>query len=90
MRKIDTASNSVVATLAVGANVRHLAVTGDGAKVYASRFVTPPLPMKPGAPLRIDDKYERGEVRSLLLFYNPVAGWRRVACRASRTRLRWR
>jgi hypothetical protein len=45
--------------------------------------------MKPGAPQRIDDKYERLEVRSLLMFYNPVAGWRRVGCRASRTRLDW-
>jgi hypothetical protein len=51
--------------------------------------VTPPLAMKPGRPQRIDDKYERHEVRSLLLFYNPVAGWRRIGCRASRTRLDW-
>ena len=51
--------------------------------------VTPPLPMKPGAPRRIDDKYERHEVRSLLLFYNPIAGWRRVGCRESRTRFDW-
>jgi hypothetical protein len=51
--------------------------------------VTPPLPMKAGAPRRIDDKYERVEVRSLLMFYNPVAGWRRVGCRTSRTRLDW-
>lgn len=51
--------------------------------------VTPPLPMKPGAPRRIDDKYERLEVRSLLMFYNPIAGWRRVGCRASRTRFDW-
>jgi hypothetical protein len=51
--------------------------------------VTPPLPMKPGSPRRIDDKYERLEVRSLLMFYNPIAGWRRVGCRESRTRLDW-
>jgi hypothetical protein len=51
--------------------------------------VTPPLPMKPGAPRRMDDKYERLEVRSLLMFYNPIAGWRRVGCRESRTRLDW-
>lgn len=51
--------------------------------------VTPPLPMKPGAPLRIDDKYERGEVRSLFMFYNPITGWRRVGCRESRTRFDW-
>lgn len=51
--------------------------------------LTPPLPMKPGTPRRVDDKYEREEVRSLLMFYNPLAGWRRVGCRASRTRLDW-
>lgn len=51
--------------------------------------VTPPLPMKPGSPRRVDDKYERVEVRSLLMFYNPLAGWRRVGCRVSRTRLDW-
>lgn len=48
-----------------------------------------PLPMQPGSPRRVDDKYERGGVRSLLLFYNPIAGWRRVGCRESRTRTDW-
>ncbi|RPH44408.1 MAG: hypothetical protein EHM87_10465, partial [Burkholderiales bacterium] len=28
----------------VGANARHLAVTGDGQTVFATRFITPPLP----------------------------------------------
>lgn len=51
--------------------------------------VRPPLPMKPGAPKRVDDKYERQEVRSLLMFYDPLAGWRRVGCRESRTRTDW-
>lgn len=61
----------------------------DEASRQVLEDVTPPLPMKPGAPRRIDDKYERVEVRSLLMFYNPVAGWRRVGCRTSRTRLDW-
>jgi hypothetical protein len=61
----------------------------DEASRQVLEDVTPPLPMKPGAPKRIDDKYERHEVRSLLLFYNPIAGWRRVGCRESRTRLDW-
>ena len=51
--------------------------------------VTPPLPMKPGAAKRIDDKYDRQEVRALLMFYNPLTGWRRVGCRESRTRTDW-
>jgi hypothetical protein len=61
----------------------------DEASRQVLEDLTPPLPMRPGTLLRIDDKYERHEVRSLLLFYNPVAGWRRVGCRASRTRLDW-
>lgn len=48
-----------------------------------------PLPMKPGTPKRIDDKYERHGVRALLMFYNPIDGWRRVGCRESRTRDDW-
>ena len=48
-----------------------------------------PLPMKPGTPKRVDDKYERHGVRALLMFYNPIDGWRRVGCRESRTRTDW-
>ena len=48
-----------------------------------------PLPMKPGTPKRVDDKYERHGVRALLMFYNPIDGWRRVGCRESRTRQDW-
>ena len=32
------------AALTVGPNPRHLSVSGDGASVYVSRFITPPLP----------------------------------------------
>jgi hypothetical protein len=51
--------------------------------------LTPPLQMKPGAAKRVDDKYERHEVRSLFMFYDPICGWRRVGCRESRTRTDW-
>lgn len=61
----------------------------DEASRQVLEDVTPPLPMKPGSPRRVDDKYLRHEVRSLLIFYNPVAGWRRVGCRESRTRFDW-
>jgi len=48
-----------------------------------------PLPMQPGTPRRVDDKYQRHGVRSLFMFCNPIAGWRRVGCRESRTRTDW-
>ncbi len=38
------AAGTVRATLAVGPNPRHLAITGDGARLLVSRFVTPPQP----------------------------------------------
>ncbi len=41
--KINPANNSVVATLGLGNNPRHVAVAADGATAYVSRFVTPPL-----------------------------------------------
>ena len=52
----------------------------------------PPRPkrgQKPGTWKRVDDKYVREGVRSLLLFYNPLEGWRRIGCRTSRTRADW-
>jgi hypothetical protein len=61
----------------------------DEASRQVLEDVTPPLPVQPGKPRRVDDKYDRGEVRSLLMFYDPIRGWRRVGCRASRTRLDW-
>jgi hypothetical protein len=67
----------------------HPLICMDEASRQVLEDLTPPLPIKPGAPRRIDDKYERHEVRSLLMFYNPIAGWRRVGCRESRTRRDW-
>lgn len=48
-----------------------------------------PLPMQPGRLKRQDDKYVRHGVRALMMFYNPIDGWRRVGCRESRTRTDW-
>ncbi|MEK8033611.1 PA14 domain-containing protein [Ideonella sp. DXS29W] len=42
--RFDTASRTQTASLAVGQHARHVAVSADGARVYVSRFVTPPLP----------------------------------------------
>jgi hypothetical protein len=48
-----------------------------------------PLPIQPGKPKRVDDKYERGGTCSLFMLYDPIAGWRRVGCRDSRTACDW-
>ena len=42
--KIDGSTYVTLASLDVGPHPRHLSVTGDGNRVYVSRFVTPPLP----------------------------------------------
>ena len=48
-----------------------------------------PLPLKPGRPKRVDDKYDRHGTGSLFLFYDPIGGRRRVGCRESRTACDW-
>ncbi len=42
--KLDPVSGALLATTEVGPNVRHLSISGDGSRVYLSRFVTPRLP----------------------------------------------
>ncbi|MFK7916393.1 MAG: putative Ig domain-containing protein, partial [Pseudomonadales bacterium] len=37
-------NGATTASIAVGPNVRALALSGDGATLYATRFITPPLP----------------------------------------------
>jgi hypothetical protein len=48
-----------------------------------------PLPIRPGHAKKVDDKYDRHGTCSLFMFYNPIAGWRRVGCRESRTAIDW-
>ena len=42
--KINPANGAVLASIAVGANPRHVSVAADGQTIYVSRFITPPLP----------------------------------------------
>jgi hypothetical protein len=67
----------------------HPLICMDEASRQVLADVTAPLPIKPGAAKRVDDKYERHGVRALFLFYNPLDGWRRVSGRDSRTRHDW-
>jgi hypothetical protein len=70
-------------------DAKHPLICMDEASRQMLSDKTEPLSMKPGTLKRIDDKYERHGVRSLLMFYDPIDGWRRVGCRESRTRLDW-
>jgi hypothetical protein len=68
---------------------KHPMICMDEASRQLLDDVVDPLPMRPGAPKRVDDKYERRGVRSIFIFYNPIAGWRRVTGRDGRTRIEW-
>ena len=47
--------------------------------------ITPPIPAKPGRPLRQDYEYLRAGTRNLFLTCEPRAGWRHVAVTERRT-----
>jgi DDE superfamily endonuclease len=47
------------------------------------------LPLEPGKPVREDYHYERRGTQAVFMFFNPLAGKRRVSCRDSRTRVDW-
>ncbi len=48
-----------------------------------------PLPLEPGHPLRYDYEYERAGTTNNFLFIAPLAGWRKVNVRDTKTRLDW-
>lgn len=67
----------------------HPLICMDEASRQLLSDVFDPLPLKPGRPRRVDDKYDRHGTCSLFMFYNPVDGWRRVGCCDSRTACDW-
>jgi hypothetical protein len=48
-----------------------------------------PTPVEPNRPARESDRYERNGVQAIFMFFDPIAGMRRVSCRESRTRIDW-
>ncbi len=42
--KLDAATGAQTGSLNLGQHIRHLSVSGDGTRVYVSRFITPPVP----------------------------------------------
>ena len=61
----------------------------DEASKQLLRDEKPSLPLEPGKPVREDYHYERRGTQAIFMFFNPVAGSRRVSCRDSRTRVDW-
>ena len=51
--------------------------------------VEEPTDVEPGRPAREGHRYERNGVQSIFMFFDPIAGRRRVSCRESRTRIDW-
>lgn len=51
--------------------------------------VIDPLPACPGQPQRYDTLYKRNGVARLFMFFEPLAGWRRVNVSESKTRVDW-
>ncbi len=70
-------------------NEQYPLICMDEAAKQITSDVNPALPMTPGQPRREDHHYHRKGVRALFLFFNPLAGWRRVSTRESRTRVDW-
>lgn len=48
-----------------------------------------PLPPKPGQPERFDYEYRRNGTRHLFVFFQPLAGWRRVLITEHRTKVEY-
>lgn len=61
----------------------------DEASKQLLRDEQAPLPLEPGQPVREDYHYERRGTQAIFMFFNPIAGERRVSCRDSRTRVDW-
>jgi hypothetical protein len=67
----------------------HPLICMDEAAKEIQSDVDPALPMTVGRPRREDHHYNRKGVQAIFCFFNPIAGWRRVIARESRTRVDW-
>ncbi|HET6574148.1 MAG TPA: IS630 family transposase [Fimbriiglobus sp.] len=83
------AMEEVLDTYQARYDAKHPLIAMDEAARQLLSDVFDPLPLKPGRPRRVDDKYDRHGTCSLFMFYNPLDGWRRVGCRDSRTACDW-
>ena len=67
-------------------DVRRPQVCVDESPVQWISETRQPLPTRPGQPARYDDEYHRAGTANLLLFVQPLCGWRHVNVTARRTK----
>jgi hypothetical protein len=60
-------------------------VCGDETSRQLVQETRAPIPAKPGSPERFDYEYKRNGTRNLVLFCEPLRGWRHVAVTERRT-----
>lgn len=65
----------------------HPLICMDEASKQLLRDEHPAEPLAPGRPAREDYHYERRGTQAIFMFFNPLAGRRRLSCRDSRTRV---
>ena len=68
---------------------RHPVVCMDESSKQLLSDIRPPLPMAPGAPVRVDDHYQRQGTRNLFLACEPLRGWRHLQVTQRRTKIDW-
>ena len=68
---------------------RHPLVNMDEKPVQLIQETRTPLAAKPGKPQRYDYEYERVGTANVLLFTEPLTGWRTIAIPAHRTAVDW-
>jgi len=70
-------------------NPRFPVICMDEASKQLVGEVRPPLPMRPGEPLRYDAEYERLGTCNIFMFCEPLGGRRHVRVTERRTRVDW-
>lgn len=61
----------------------------DESSKQLTKEVRTPIPPSPGQPARNDSEYERNGTANIFMFFEPLAGWRRVEITDQRTKIDW-
>ena len=61
----------------------------DESSKQHTRDVRESLPLESGKPVRYDTEYRRNGVSNLFIFFEPLAGWRRLTVTDTRTAVDW-